>query len=1257
MSSSIKSQHSGLKLAPLSLSQQQLWLIEQLAPGNLAYNISAAFRLIGSLNVQALEQSFNEIIRRHDVLRTRFSTQDGQPVQIIAPELTLTLSIIDLPHLPVIEREAQIKQWLAAESQLPFDLANGPLFRCQLLRLVPETHIFLMNVHHTVFDGWSLGVLLREVAILYQAFSTGRRSPIPELPIQYADFALQQRRCFQEDAMQAQLDYWKQQLEGSPPLLELPTDRSRPPMQTFVGKRYSFVIPKVLTDKLVDLSRQTRATLFMTLLAAFQTLLYRYTGQDDICVGSPIANRNHRETEGLIGLFVNTLVLRTDLGGNPTFRELLTRVRQVSLAAYAHPNLPIEKLVEALQVERNLSYNPLFQVMFALQNTPMPTSDLSGLRLEPMTVDNGSALIDLSLILEQFPGGISGAFEYNTDLFDTETIVRLTTHFLTLLSSIGTDPDQPIATLSLLTAAEQQQLLVEWNRTQVDYPNHQCIHQLFETQVKQVPEAIAVVSAREQLTYEALNRRANQLAHYLQVLGVGSEVLVGICMERSLEMAVAMLGTLKAGGAYVPLDPAYPQERLAFMLADTQVSVLLTQKRLVAGLPLHQAKVICLDTDWTAIAQERQENPVSVVQPHNLAYVMYTSGSTGRPNGVLVPHQGLVNHSSVVPPKFGLTSTDRVLQFAAFSFDVAAEEIYPTWSTGATLVMAPVQGFATFTEFNQFIAAEQITIVNLPSAYWHEWVLALSRSPESLPTSLRLVIVGSEKVLMERLILWQKIVGSQVRWCNAYGLTENSIAVTTYDPAASPIDRAVKSVPIGRPIGNVQVYVLDQYLQPAPINVPGELYVGGAGVGRGYLNRPELTAERFIPNPFSTIPGDRLCKTGDLVRYLPNGNLEFLGRRDYQVKVRGFRIEPGELEAALRQHPAVEEAIVLALEEPSRQGQPIDPQINNWEDIFLTADKDVQTLMNQLLTMEHHQAEKLLAPLEASSEEAAEALFIDAVKSKKDLGEIMFRKLPEFNVFLHIKDENFIDTPQDYQRNWVLQRTLDEFADDILKLDQLTKRFITSSARVPVEHEWQSSRAHYDQSQLLIEGQQVMQDWERPLMMAMADIATETHGDVLEIGFGMGISATYIQERGVKSHTIVECNADVIQALQAWKTEYGDRDIRVIQGKWQEVTHQLGLYDAVFFDTYPLSEAEFAEYIVKDVNFAEQFFPIAASCLRDGGVFTYYTNEIDSFSRRHQRLLFQHFKSFTLSVVDSLHPPEDCNYWWADSMVVVKAVK
>ncbi|MBC6431552.1 amino acid adenylation domain-containing protein [Nostoc sp. HG1] len=758
-----------------------------------------------------------------------------------------------------------------------------------------------------VSDGWSIGVFVKELAALYNAYSQGQPLLLAPLPIQYADFAIWQRNWLQGDVLQTQLSYWQQQLANAPAFLSLPADRRRPAVQTFNGAHQEFTLSKELTARLAKLSQQQGVTLFMTLLAAFDTLLYRYTGQEDILVGSPIANRNRSEIEGLIGFFVNSLVMRTNLSGDPSFSELLGRVREMAMDAYSHQDLPFEMLVEALQPERDLGHTPLFQVMFVLENTPIPQIELAGLNVTPLMTASTTAKFDLTLAMENTATGLVGWWVYNTDLFDVSTIERMTGHFLRLLEGIVANPKKRISQLPLLTQPEQQQLLVEWNDTQADYPQDKCIHQLFEEQVQLTPDAIAVVFENQQLTYQQLNAKANQLAHYLRSLGVKPDVLVGLCLERSLEMVIGLLGILKAGGAYVPLDPDYPQERLSFMLEDAQVSVLLTQQRLVDKLSQHQANLVCLDEVWEQIIQNNQDNPVSEVRAFHIANVIYTSGSTGRPKGVMVEHTGLCNLAQAQIKTFGLQNFSRILQFASLSFDASIWEVVMAFGSGATLYLGTKDSLLPGKPLIEQLRNHGITHITLPPS-------ALAVMPaEELP-ALQTMIVAGEACSAELIRQWS----AGRNFFNAYGPTEATVCATIGKATPKAIAKCTledEKISIGRAIANTQIYLLDKNLQPVPIGVPGELHIGGVGLARGYLNRPELTQEKFISNPFEELGGSKLYKTGDLARYLPNGNIEYLGRIDNQVKIRGFRIELGEIETVLSQNGDVQICCVIAREE------------------------------------------------------------------------------------------------------------------------------------------------------------------------------------------------------------------------------------------------------------------------------------------------------------------------------------------------------
>jgi amino acid adenylation domain-containing protein len=889
--------------------------------------MTGALSLSGPLQVEALKQALGAIIQRHESLRTSFPTVDGVPVQVIDPKPIWELSIVNLEG-----KEAEAEKLAQAEAQTPFDLTKSPLLRITLLKLQPEKHILLINMHHIISDGWSIGVFVRELSHLYGAFVAGKEPTLPTLPIQYADFAVWQREWLQGKVLGTQLEYWKQQLADAPPLLELPTDRPRPAIQTFQGKTERFWLDSKLTQELKALSQQSGCTLFMTLLAAFAVVLSRYSGQTDIVIGSAIANRNRREIEGLIGFFVNTLALRLDLSEKPSFATFLKQVQTVTQDAYEHQDLPFEMLVEELQLERKLDRNPLVQVGFILQNAANEAWKLPGLTIEEMSWELDSARLDLEVHLSEVNDGLTGLCCYNIDLFDGSMIARLLEHFQNLLRAIIVNPQESVSLLPLLSKQEQKQLLVDWNQTQADYPKDTCIHQLFEAQVERTPDAIAVVFEEQSLTYTELNHRANQLAYYLRTLGVGAEVLVGISLERSLEMIIGLLAILKAGGAYLPLAPDYPIERLQFMLEDSQVSFLITQRSLLAVLPPSQANVICLDEIEEQVSQYPQDNLQSELTSSNLANVIYTSGSTGKPKGVMVEHRGLVNLASSQIQSFAVNHNSRVLQFASFSFDACISEILMTFGSGATLYLAQKDALLPGQPLIERLVKNGITHVTLPPS-------ALVVLPkESLP-NLQTLIVAGEACPLNLVKQWSV----RRNFFNAYGPTEASVCASIGECHQNDL-----KVTIGKAIANVQIYILDSHLQPVPVGVSGELYIGGVGVARGYLNRPELTQEKFIANPFSNDPGSRLYKTGDLARYLPDGNVEFLGRIDNQVKIRGFRIETGEIEAVLSQHFLLAENVVVAREDntgdkrlvaylvPALQNEALPEQLAQWQSEYIS---------------------------------------------------------------------------------------------------------------------------------------------------------------------------------------------------------------------------------------------------------------------------------------------------------------------------------
>jgi amino acid adenylation domain-containing protein len=891
-----------LKLAPrqgpipLSFAQERLWFLDKLEPGSATYNVPLTFRMRGPLDAKALHLALRGVERRHDVLRTTYGACDGWPAQVVATPAAVSLNVIDLVGFPGPEAEAL--RLASEEARAGFDLENAVPVRASLWRLAEQDHLLLVTIHHIAVDGWSLSLLARELSALYQAFAGAEPSPLAELPLQYADYAVWQREWLRGEVLERQVAYWRERLAGAPAVLELATDRPRPAVRRYRGDRRAVQLDDALTQSLKELAQREGVTLFMALLAGFQALLARYSGQEDVVVGIATGGRAHPALEGLIGLFVNTLALRTDLSGNPTFQALLGRVKGSALGAYAHQDVPFEKLVEDLRPARSLSHTPVFQVLFALRHAPAEPFDVPGLHTTSVPIDTQTSKFDLSLGLEERGAGLAGAMEYDTDLFDAETIDRMLRHYGVLLKEAVAHPDRPLSELSLLDDAERRRVLVEFNATAVDDPSDRCVHHLFEEQARRSPGAVALVCGPMRLSYRELNAQANRLAHHLIDLGVGPDILVGLCLERSAELVVALLAILKAGGAYLPLDPRYPRDRLAYLLDDSGATVLLTQSRLEPALPTFQVPLVRLDTDGPAIRQRPDHDPRTGVTRNHLAYVMYTSGTTGQPKGACIEHRG----PTALMEWSGATFTDDDLAAVLFStsicFDISVFEVFGPLCRGGGVVLVE-----NLLQLADGPLAEPVTYINtVPSA------LATLLHVGRVPASAKVIALAGEPLTRGLADRCYRLPSVRAVY-NLYGPTED----TVYSTYALVERSAEVAPPIGRPITNTFAYVLDGSMQPVPLGVPGELYLGGAGQARGYLNRPALTAERFVPNPFGG-QASRLYRTGDRVRWRTDGMLEYLGRVDRQLKMRGFRIEPGEVEATLAGHPAVSEAVVVSHE-------------------------------------------------------------------------------------------------------------------------------------------------------------------------------------------------------------------------------------------------------------------------------------------------------------------------------------------------------
>ncbi len=896
---------------PLSFAQQRLWFLSQLDPDSAVNNIGIALRMKGNLNVSAVERALAEIVGRHEDLRTSFVRVNGVPHAVIGDGKNWALQVMDAKHLVDGGVDSELHRHASRLTFQPFDMSRGPLFCAHLLTIAPDDHVLALTMHHIVSDGWSIGVLVREFSELYSAYAEGRQPSLPPLAIQYVDFAAWQRAWLESGELDRQLPYWKKQLAGAPPVVGFPPDHRRHGVNMFRGCRSSLQIPSSLATELEQLSQRHGVTLFMTLLAAFNLLLARYSGQEDIVVGSPSANRNRAELHPLIGFFVNNLVLRTDLSGNPTFAELLGRVREVTLGAYEHQDVPFDTLVHAMHSDRSLEHSPLFQVMFILQNFPLEDLDLAGLKTTTLEPEVENARFDLTV--EVFPrhGELCAYFDYNADLYETETIARIQQHYLALLRAVCADPLQKIASIPLLSASERQQLLVDWNRTEAEIPAI-CFHQRFEMHARATPDRLAVMAGGNSLTYGELEQRANCIAAELRVRGAGPETLVALCIARSTDLVAALLAVAKSGAAYVPLDPGYPAGRILNIFEDARPLAVLTTSDLLPTLPASgdssSFEVICLDklqeNAVTASRPEQNAQPMALAHPDNLAYVIFTSGSTGRPKGVQITHRALVNFLEGMCREPGFDVNDVLLAVTTVSFDIAALELLLPLYVGATVCIAlepgnPARLLADFERYRP-------TVMQATPATWKLLIAAGWRGDPNLK-----VLCGGEALDID--LARSLLVRSQSLW-NMYGPTE-----TTIWSAVLPIDQVgLTAIPVGRPIQNTSFYVFDTLGEPTPFGVAGELWIGGEGLSRGYLNRPDLTADRFMLKSFpeltQTSPGVRLYRTGDLVRYRRDGTLDFLGRMDHQVKLRGFRIELGEIESVLRNFPGVVDTVMLLRE-------------------------------------------------------------------------------------------------------------------------------------------------------------------------------------------------------------------------------------------------------------------------------------------------------------------------------------------------------
>jgi len=904
---------------PLSYSQQRLWFLDQLEPGSALYNIAPVIRIRGNLNVTALERSFRELIRRHEVLRTTFDKDGDQPVQVIRESFDFRIDLINLQNSSPTVIDSEINDRALEEASRPFNLQEGPLLRVNLLQFTEIDHVLLMTMHHIVSDNWSTGLLVHEVVRLYEAFSLNLPSPLQEMAVQYADFSVWQRKWLRGKTLENQIEFWRRHLEGAPPVLEMPLDYSRPSYQTYNGDYLTFQISKTDSMKLEQLCRKYDVTLFMALLSAFYVLLYRYSNQDDICVGTPIANRNRRETEALIGFFVNTLVLRLDISGNPSFDSLLKKVKDITLGAYAHQDLPFETLVEELHPERDMSHSPFFQSMFVLNNAPVGKLAMSDLELSLIEIENKTSKYDLIFNAIETESGLRFKVEYNTDLYQTGTIKRMIAHYSAIVENVILNPECLISDIRLITG-EESKLLKKWSMPAAVYDSGRTVLDFFRDSVRIHPDNLAIRVKNESLSYRELDELSDRLGNHLRASGMAAGSICGICAERSVYFVAGLLAILKSGGVYLPLDPGYPSERLNYMLSDSRAAFLLTDENLMQQFAGQNLKTTVLNSELFHTLPPADPHLFPAIEGGQTAYIIYTSGSTGQPKGVEISNLSIANHCLDMKDYYQLVPGDNVLQFAALNFDASIEQILPPLMSGATVVMRDDELWE-INRFHEKILEYDLSVINLPTAYWAQLAREWAKNPElTAGHRLRLIIIGGDVLSPDALALWQKTDMNHIRLLNAYGPTETTITASTFEISHDFSNEARnRRVPIGRPRANREVFVVDAHTKQVPPGIAGELLIGGAALAKGYLHRPELTAEKFIQLPHLT--HNRLYRTGDLVRFLPDGNIDFLGRVDQQVKIRGFRIELGEIEAILREHPAISDVIVSARREKTGEKQ------------------------------------------------------------------------------------------------------------------------------------------------------------------------------------------------------------------------------------------------------------------------------------------------------------------------------------------------
>jgi amino acid adenylation domain-containing protein len=1236
-----------------SFAQKRIWINQKLDPRSTVYNVMLTARIEGTLAHAAVEQALETIVERHEALRTCFTTVNGRPFQKIRSGLAAGVNYVDVVGL---DGDEVLQIILASRQQTPFHLEMGPLFNVTLVRMTSNVNVLVLAVHHIIFDFVSSQIIFDEFCSLYGQYANGAVDTLPAVPIQYLDYSEWQRSRFELETNDDTLKYWKERLGTGDeiPTLDLPGDGPPTDELGFQPAVEKFVIPLHLAGRVRRMSANSHVSAFAVWLAGFQILLQRYSGAVDVLVCVPHSERDNPDLERVIGFFVNFVVIKLSVEAGRSFESLIRAVHEEYVEATGSRAYPFEKLVEALSPQRHQGVSRLGEVGFGYQHISRSTWDIGALRVRILDPDVPLAKSELSLSIYEAPEQCHGQIEYNAAKYSRAMIRKMAGYFCSLLTNLLDSPDRPVGSIT-------------WSRSAGIYgceiPDENvggvlsdCLHRTVEDQSRTTPDSMALVMGSVHLTYRALDRGANQIARSLIGRhGVGCDSVVAVCLPRTVESYLCILAVFKSGAVYVPIDRSYPPAYVREMIGSADVTHMILSAdggwcpTAPDGRPVCvvDAAALTLQNDFPQ-AGDPAGAPVSGEQT---AYVCFTSGTTGESKGISVSHRALALHVRSFRKAIGIENVDRVLQFSALGFDVSLEQIFSAWSAGATLLPRGDDVWGV-REFVELLDREQVSIANPPTAYWNQVVGLGAASDVHLPSgALRCMIVGGEPMQMEMVRRWRCISHRGIRLINAYGPTEAVITATIREFDSDKACVSGVSVPIGDPLPGRIAYILDGFGLPVPDGVPGELCLAGASLAHGYLKKPRETAEHFCPEPqFGAADpshaGALIYRTGDLVRRLPDdGSIQYLRRNDDEIKVRGARVRPSFIESLLAGNPQILEAAVVVRDRHVPHPAVSQSQSEGEE-------TDWRWLLDQVPLAF---VERSIREVEEANECATSGAAA-AGAPREDVMRIV-KRTPDFSIVLELKNRDFISTRRNAQKNWVVSRTLDECADELCKLHALTKRFVASSERTEIRGDLSLSAPDCTRGELVMDGQQVMQSWQMPLMRALAGTVTARRGDVLEVGFGMGLSANCIQERGVRSHFIIEANNAIVETAKQWKANYPHADIRIVHSRWEDVIDELGVFDGILFDTYPLTEAEFRRHVVDDTTFAAHFFPLAAEHLRDGGVFTYYSNEIDSLSRTHQRRLLEVFSSFNVSVVHDLQPAANSQNWWTDSMAVVAAYK